>query len=54
MLAIVCKSNESIKHLEPYYQKGKINNSIGLHGALSLDGGMIKRTGFFSLGSSFR
>ncbi|KAK9093971.1 hypothetical protein Scep_025440 [Stephania cephalantha] len=32
MLAIVCKSNEGIKHLEPYDQKGKINKSSGLHG----------------------
>ncbi|KAK9122123.1 hypothetical protein Syun_019740 [Stephania yunnanensis] len=34
MLAIVCKSNEGIKHLEPYDQKGKMNKSIGLHGGL--------------------
>ncbi|KAK9120875.1 hypothetical protein Syun_018492 [Stephania yunnanensis] len=32
MLAIVCKSNEGMKHLEPYDQKGKINKSSGLHG----------------------
>ncbi|KAK9120889.1 hypothetical protein Syun_018506 [Stephania yunnanensis] len=34
MLAIVCKSNEGVKHLEPYDQKGKINKSSGLHGGL--------------------
>ncbi|KAK9145594.1 hypothetical protein Sjap_005497 [Stephania japonica] len=32
MLAIVCKSNEDIKHLEAYDKKGKINKSSGLHG----------------------
>ncbi|KAK9122090.1 hypothetical protein Syun_019707 [Stephania yunnanensis] len=30
MLAIVCKSNEGIKHHEPCDQKGKINKSSGL------------------------
>ncbi|KAK9122146.1 hypothetical protein Syun_019763 [Stephania yunnanensis] len=42
MLAIVCKSNESIKHLEPYDRKGKSARAVGFMGLLAAGGSTKK------------